>query len=334
MTDRLRLGELLVRAGLVSAADLAAALEGQRTSGRRLGEELVARGLLAEERLAQILSNQLSVPWVSLHHVEFSRELLDLVPAELAERGCLIPVYVRRVRGEQPTLFVAMDDPTHEAVLSELASVSGMPVRPMVAAPSAIRHAIRVYYGRPVPERAPRPPAPPAPPPSPPHVESPTSPTHTAATPPTPQPATEAQLPAPPEARPVVPTPPAGARDTPSERPTGPRDPPTRPKERSPAAAARRYVTFTLLDGTSVRLAAGSHAASPRDGAATPEADGRLTARDICAALLARAAGGDVSDVLPEARWEVFFASLLSVLLRKGMIADWEFVEEFEKRRG
>jgi type IV pilus assembly protein PilB len=31
------------------------------------------------------------------------------------------------------------------------------------------------------------------------------------------------------------------------------------------------------------------------------------------------------------ARWEPIVAALLSVMLRKGLIADWEFLEEYRK---
>ena len=42
--------------------------------------------------------------------------------------------------------------------------------------------------------------------------------------------------------------------------------------------------------------------------------------------------GADASEILGEhVPWEKLFAALLSVLLRKHLIADWEFVEEFKK---
>ena len=90
-------------------------------------------------------------------------------------------------------------------------------------------------------------------------------------------------------------------------------------------------VTLTLLDGTTVRLP------SPGSDTADPEADapsGHLTASDLISALLARAQGADVSDVLQDDDWETLFATLLRILIRKGLIADWEFVDELEKVRG
>lgn len=146
-TPRVRLGELLVRAGLVTAQQLDEALAEQKRVGGRLGSLLVDSGLVTETQVTQILSQQLSVPWVSLHHIDFSRELLNLVPLDLVEQYCLIPIYVRRVRGLGDALYIAMDDPTNAQALKDVAERSRLHVRAMIAPPSDIHAAIRVYYG-------------------------------------------------------------------------------------------------------------------------------------------------------------------------------------------
>ena len=132
---------------MISQEALDEVLSVQRSDGRRLGTLLVERGHINEIQLTQILSHQLAVPWVSLLHIEFSRQLLDLVPRNVAERYCLVPIYVRHVRRQGDTLYVAMDDPTNEEALRECEAGSGLPVRAMIAPPSDVRHAIRVYYG-------------------------------------------------------------------------------------------------------------------------------------------------------------------------------------------
>src|SRR5258708_1652426 len=162
---RLRLGQLLVDAHIVSSEQLEQVLALQRSDVRRLGTLLVVSGLVTETQLTQILSQQLSVPWVSLYHIDFSRELLNLVPREIAEKYCLVPIYIRPVRGQGDTLYVAMDDPMNEEALRECAGSAGLPARPMIAAPSAIVKAIRLHYGgcaAPPPPgfRGPRPPPP------------------------------------------------------------------------------------------------------------------------------------------------------------------------------
>ncbi|WP_394825953.1 hypothetical protein [Pendulispora albinea] len=143
---RLRIGELLVSSKILSEEQLEEALKLPRAPGQRLGELLVARGLVTETQLTQTLGQQLSVPWVSLYHVDFSRQLLNLVPHELADRYCLVPIFVRRVK-RQDTLYVAMADPTNDTALDEVARSAGLPARPMIGSPTDIRSAIRVYYG-------------------------------------------------------------------------------------------------------------------------------------------------------------------------------------------
>ncbi|HEX4448493.1 MAG TPA: hypothetical protein VH044_17230, partial [Polyangiaceae bacterium] len=141
-----RIGELLVEAGVLSQSQLEQALFAQRKDGRKLGQLLIELGLVTEVQLTQTLSRQLSVPWVSLYHVDFSRSLLNLVAREAAEKYCLVPIFVRRIRKQGDTLYVAMDDPTNDAAIDDVARAAALPVKPMIACPSDIRAAIRVYY--------------------------------------------------------------------------------------------------------------------------------------------------------------------------------------------
>lgn len=137
----------MVQAGLVTPTQLSEVLAVQQVEGRRLGALLVQRGLLTDTQVTQILSQQLSIPWVSLHHIGFSRQLLSLVPKELAERWLLLPIYMRRLPRLGEILYLAMEDPGNEDALDEVGRETGLKVRPMIASPSEIRAALRVYYG-------------------------------------------------------------------------------------------------------------------------------------------------------------------------------------------
>jgi hypothetical protein len=96
-------------------------------------------------------------------------------------------------------------------------------------------------------------------------------------------------------------------------------------------------VSLTLLDGTTISLPRRgrvSRRASPEAAEAKPpeSTEGDLTARDLVSALRAVSHGADASEILGEnLHWESMFAALLSLLLRKHLIADWEFVEEYRK---
>ena len=141
-----RIGELLVNAGLLTRGALDQALQEQETVGGRLGEILVRRGCIHEHELTQILSNRVSVAWVSLGYVEFTRELLSLVPAELAQELNLIPVFFRIERTKEKILYVAVDDPTNFSAMEKVAQHTGMHVRPLLAPASEIRRAVRQQY--------------------------------------------------------------------------------------------------------------------------------------------------------------------------------------------
>jgi type IV pilus assembly protein PilB len=341
-TARVRLGELLVEAHIVTREQLEDALALQKQDGRRIGTLLVEAGLVSETQVTQILSQQLSVPWVSLYHIDFSRQLLNLVSQELAERYCLVPIFVRKVRGLGQTLYVAMDDPSDEKAQADVSQFAGLPVRAMIAPPTDIRSAIRAYYGagkdasslseamaeaeaeRASTERSSHRSSPPA----------------AAAASPASAPAVSPSVPPAPDPSPS-PTP-ALVPPVDTESPEGPDSGPTIEAHEiplPPRSKGPRMVTLTLLDGTKVNLPAKSAAAKkqrlPSDPPATeapaPAGEG-LTARDLVAALRAVSHGADASEILGEnVRWEALFSALLSLMLKKRMIADWEFVEEYKK---
>lgn len=321
---RLRLGQLLVDARLITQDALDQVLEFQRQDGRRLGTLLVERGLIDETQLTQILSHQLSVPWVSLLHIEFSRQLLNLVPHDVAERYCVVPIYVRHVRGQGDTLYVAMDDPSNDEALEACASFAGLNVRAMIAPPRDIRSAIRVYYGGGASE-----------------------PTETGADPAV---TAESELaPEPPLAVAEFAATSTGPTSRPSEesgelvlpltrtrRPAAEEAAP--PSERevelipAPKGRVPRMISLTLLDGTTITLPPRAAQAPAAEATKAPSdrVVQELTARDLVTALRAASEGADASEILGKTpQWEPVVAALLSVLLKKHLVADWEFVEEY-----
>jgi hypothetical protein len=57
-----------------------------------------------------------------------------------------------------------------------------------------------------------------------------------------------------------------------------------------------------------------------------------MTARDLIRTLRAVAQGADTTEILGEkVPLEAICAALLSLLLKKGLLADWEFVDELRK---
>jgi type IV pilus assembly protein PilB len=309
MSSRLRIGELLVAANAITQEQLDEALAQPRKEGERLGDVLVASGWVSETQLTQALSQQLAIPWVSLYHVDFSRQLLNLVPRTIAETYCLVPVLFRKSKKGGEQLFVAMDDPTNDSALAEVSQAcGGMTVKPMIAARSDILAAIRVYY---VGE---------APPPAQPEVAPVSEPAPQPKTIP-PEDLVEEVSPAPPPAE-AAPEPPPRSVDSPEASPE------IEATEITPKKRAVPMIAVTLLDGTTIQLPARRR----RTPSAPAPSETDLTARDLVSALRAVSHGADAGDILGETpRWEPVVAALLSVLLRKGLVADWEFLDEYRK---
>jgi type IV pilus assembly protein PilB len=335
---RVLLGELLVQSKVITPEQLGEILSSPRDPGKKLGQMLLDRGWITEAQLTQTLSLQLSVPWVSLYHIDFSRQLLNRVSQELAELHCLIPIFVRHVKGQGETLYVAMADPTNEDALSEVSRLAGLPCRPMIASASDIRSAIRVYYGEPtalpvgldmpMTKREGRPRADAPPPPTPAAATIPEPRRNPTKPPPPPVSLSAARAPSRPppplEASETAEDPPATTRSSPLPGAFAAAASEDEQKGRAAVKARRpRMLSLTLLDGTQIQLPA------QKKGAKGPEA---LTARDFVSALRATAHGADASEILGDkVSWEPVVAALLSILLRKGLIADWEFVEELRK---
>lgn len=301
MTERVRIGELLVETGLLSQEQLDRVLELQKSDPRRLGELVIAENMVSEAKVTQIVSQQLSVPWVSLEYIDFSRQLLNLVSAEIAQKYTLVPIYVRRGKKRQETLYVAMEDPSDTRPLDEIAAYSGLPVRPMIAPPSDIRAAIRAYY-----------------------LGLPPEPTAVAETP-----QVISSIP-PEDVDPLsesIPAPPPDVTlsvEEPESQPLPTRDS-QMPQPSQKSREQAEMITLTMLDGTEMRL--------PRLRKKGAEAaPGELTARDLVEALRAQANGADVSQIFGEdVNWQRMFAALLSLLMQKHLIHDWEFVRELKR---
>lgn len=134
------LGDILVRAGLIGANDLAKALELQRNSGLRLGEVLVALGHLTEADVAKAVAGQLSIPFVPDHELQVDLSCARLLPPSAARKTNTLPL-----RDEGGKLVVAMADPLDVFSLDEVRHLTKRTLQPVVCTKSGISRAISQY---------------------------------------------------------------------------------------------------------------------------------------------------------------------------------------------
>ena len=136
-----RLGDLLVREGLINQEQLQRALADQKGSNEKLGSILVRLDFINEDQLIDFLSKQYGIPSITLTQLDVDAEVVKLVPAQIARKYEVLPI---KRAGNQLTL--AMADPTNVFAVDDVGFMTNLQVVPVVASQGAIRKAIDRLY--------------------------------------------------------------------------------------------------------------------------------------------------------------------------------------------
>jgi type IV pilus assembly protein PilB len=136
-----RLGDILVREGLINRDQLNQALLEQKSSGHRLGFVLVKLGLVQELEVTKVLAKQSRMPAVDLSRFEVDPKIIKLVPAELAIKKSVLPL-----KREGRTLTVAMADPTDSGLIEDLKFITRYDLFPVIAGEYTLRNLIEKHY--------------------------------------------------------------------------------------------------------------------------------------------------------------------------------------------
>ena len=140
-TSNDRLGDILIREGLITREQLLAALSEQKSTGHRLGFVLVKLGLVQELEVTKVLARQYRMPAVDLSRFEVDQKVLKMVPADFALKHILLPL-----KREGRTLTVAMADPTNTGVLDDLKFITRYDLFPVIAGEYTLRNLLEKHY--------------------------------------------------------------------------------------------------------------------------------------------------------------------------------------------
>ncbi len=135
------IGEILVEREIITPHQLERALEVQQKEGGLIGEIIVRLGFATEEKIAQCLSFQYGFPYLPLENYEISEEVLKLVPVNVCQHYCLIPL--DKIGN---TLTVAICDPLNKEAIEDLEELTSLNIQVFVSTSSDIRKAIEKYY--------------------------------------------------------------------------------------------------------------------------------------------------------------------------------------------
>ena len=154
-----RLAQALVSAGLLSEEDAGALLEESSASGASLGALVVSRGKVASQVVMTTFGQLAQLPTVDLYANSPSQDAVSAVPSEVAVRfGAIGYAFF------EDALHVAFGEPPSPEDISELSSICGCRVSPLLGDPAAIERLQLLVQAAPVAQAAPEPaPAPAAP---------------------------------------------------------------------------------------------------------------------------------------------------------------------------
>ena len=136
-----RLGDLLIREGLITKEQLDKALQEQKSNGQRLGFNLVKMGFVQETEITKMLARQYRMPAVDLARFEVDPKIVKLIPADVALKHLVLPL-----KREGRTLTVAMADPTNLSVIDDLKFITRYDIFPVIAGEYTLRMALDKHY--------------------------------------------------------------------------------------------------------------------------------------------------------------------------------------------
>ncbi|MBX6422130.1 GspE/PulE family protein [Thermosulfurimonas sp. F29] len=139
--ERKPIGQLLKERGLLTEEHIRFALLEQKATRERLGEILVRLGMVTDFEVAQVLAEQAGLPFEDISALSPEPQALLKVSPAFARQREVLPL---RISGG--ALVVALHDPFDPILQEAVSRVSGMRIQPLVAPRSQITRALERYY--------------------------------------------------------------------------------------------------------------------------------------------------------------------------------------------
>ncbi len=138
-----KLGEMLVKAQLITDPQLEEAMKIQRRDGGKLGSIVVRQGFCSDQDIVSFLGMQYGVPAADLDQwPPIDAAVVALVPAELAHKHKVLPL-----QRSGNVLTLAMSDPTDIFAMDDVRFHTGYNVDPVVSSEMGLMRAIEKYFG-------------------------------------------------------------------------------------------------------------------------------------------------------------------------------------------
>ncbi|MFC1709252.1 GspE/PulE family protein [Candidatus Omnitrophota bacterium] len=147
MAIYLRLGELLIKEGIITEEQLAKAIKEQQKEGGRIGERLISLGFVAEQDIVMALGKQLNIPYVTsgseLLTPSADKELDKLIPKDFALKNLVVPL-----SRNLDSLTCAIFDPLDVILIDNIRKMTNCEINLVVATRLDIEKTVENFYGK------------------------------------------------------------------------------------------------------------------------------------------------------------------------------------------
>ncbi|MDR0221128.1 MAG: Flp pilus assembly complex ATPase component TadA [Lachnospiraceae bacterium] len=143
---RVRIGDLLLRQGLITEDQLMIALQEQKVRKTKLGETLIALNYITQKDFTSVFHEQLGIDAVDLVSTGLQDNALRLVSEDIMKKHGLVPFSIDDTNAN--ILNVAMSDPLDLNAIDDVSLITNMEVRPYFASATQIALQLDRMFGK------------------------------------------------------------------------------------------------------------------------------------------------------------------------------------------
>ncbi|HUN53840.1 MAG TPA: GspE/PulE family protein [Smithella sp.] len=142
MRIKQRLGEILVKQGVLTEEMLAKILNDQKKTNLKIGQFLIRQGILQEKQIIDLLCEQLNLQKYQVNKYPLDLNLVRYIPIDFAQKNQVVPL---KLQGN--LLTVAVVDPLETKIFDSIEKLTNMEVEPVICSEMEINQLINSMYG-------------------------------------------------------------------------------------------------------------------------------------------------------------------------------------------
>ena len=142
------LGRVLIKMGILTREKVHECLKIQKqrhgtAESAQIGQLFIELGLVDKDQLRIALAAQQGMEYVDLNNIEIPPDVIEKVPAQMANTYHIIPLEYDKKKNE---LSIVLDNPENFRATDDLSTLMGFKVTAKIADPDALENALNKYY--------------------------------------------------------------------------------------------------------------------------------------------------------------------------------------------